>query len=221
MAGTRGTSGTRDTVRKVRSPKSLWFDPRLAIGVGLVVASVAGVYAVVTSTDNSVLVYAASSTLSPGDRIYSSDLQVESVQLGHADGRYLGQGDVPADGVLVTRSVSAGELVPASAVGSAASIRVASIVVRANGELSHSIVPSAVVDLWSAALMEDRHFGPPTVLVGSATVVRVLESKGIVSDSRGHVVELLVPRDRIARVLEAVAGGDTISLVPVSVPVSR
>lgn len=65
--------GTRDTVRKVRSPKSFWFDPRLAIGVGLVIASVAGVYAVVTAADTSKLVYAASSPLSPGDRIYSRD----------------------------------------------------------------------------------------------------------------------------------------------------
>jgi hypothetical protein len=68
---------------------------------------------------------------------------------------------------------------------------------------------------------DDRRFGPPAVLVGSATVVRVLESKGLISDSRGHVVELLVPRDKIARVLEAVAGGDAISLVPVSIPVAR
>lgn len=213
--------GTRDTVRKVRSPKSFWFDPRLAIGLGLVVASVAGVYAVLSAADTSKPVYAASSTLSPGDRIYPSDLHLESVQLGQADGRYLSQGDVPSEGVLVTRAVLSGELVPASAVGSAASLRVASIVVRANGELSHSIEPGAVADIWSATLMEDRNFGPPTVLVGSATVVRVLESKGIASDSRGHVVELLIPRDRIARVLEAVAGGDTISLVPVSVAVSQ
>lgn len=213
--------GTRDTVRKKDSPRAFWFDPRLAIGVGLVIASVAGVYAVVAAVDDSTLVYAASSPLTPGDYIYPNDLRVESVQLGRAGEQYLNQGEVPAEGVLVTRTVAAGELVPVSAVGSAASIRVAPIVVRVSGELSRAIVPGAVADVWTAALAEDRRFGPPTVLVGSATVVRVLESKGIVSDSRGHLVELLIPRDRIARVLEAVAGGDTISLVPVSVPVSR
>jgi hypothetical protein len=59
------------------------------------------------------------------------------------------------------------------------------------------------------------------VLVGSATVVRVLKESGIIADHRGGGVELLVPRDRIARVLEATAGGDAISLVPVSIPVRR
>ena len=219
MGGTRNTA--RNTVRNERSPKTFWFDPRLAIGVGLVIASVVGVFAVVAAADRSVLVYSAASTLNPGDRVYVSDLEVSSVQLGNAGERYLGQEDVPSEGLLVTRSVLAGELVPASAVGSAASIRVASVVVRVGGELSHSIAPGTVIDVWSAAATQDRQFGPPSVLVGSATVVRVLESKGFISDGHGQVVELLVPRDRIARVLEAVAGGDAMSLVPVSVPVLR
>lgn len=213
--------GMRDSGRKDRSPKSFWFDPRLAIGIGLVVASVAGVIAVVAAADNSVLVYAASSSLNPGDRIYPADLQETSVRLGPADDRYLSRGDVPADGVVVTRTVSAGELVPASAVGSASSLRVASVVVRVSGELSHSVVPGTVTDVWSAAVTDDRQFGPPSVLVGSVTVVRIIESTGLVRDARGHVVELLVPRDKIARVLEAVADGATITLVPVSIPVSR
>lgn len=211
----------RGTVRKERSPKTFWFDPRLAIGVGLVIASVVGVVGVVTAMDRSVLVYAAASTLSPGDLVYPADLQVASVRLGQADERYLRQADVPTEGVLVTRTVSEGELVPASAVGSASSIRFASIVVKVDGELSHTIAPGAVTDVWSAAMTDDRHFDPPSVLVASATVVRVLESKGFISGNQGQLVELLVPRDKIARVLEAVAEGHSISLVPVSIPVPR
>lgn len=214
-------AGTRDTARTPRSAKSFWFDPRLAIGVGLVIASVAGVFAVVSAADRSVLVYAASSAMNPGDRVYPTDLEVASVRLGRTDERYLKEGEIPADGVIVTRTVSAGELVPASAVGASSSLRVASIVVNVGGDLSHTIAPGTVTDVWSAEVTDDRRFGPPSVLVGSATVVRVLESKGIISDGRGHTVELLIPRDRIARVLDAVAGGDAISLVPVSIPVTK
>lgn len=213
--------GTRDTVRKVRSLKPFWFDPRLAIGIGLVVASVVGVVAVVSSADSSMLVYTASTSLMPGDRIFPGDLLETSVRLGPADDRYLSSGDVPAEGLLVTRTVSAGELVPATAVGAASSIRIASVVVRVSGELSHSIVPGTVTDVWSASATDDRKFGPPSVLVGSVTVVRIVESTGLVRDAKGQVVELLVPRDKIARVLEAVADGDTITLVPVSISGSR
>lgn len=212
--------GRRGPGRAERQRRSVRIDPRLVIGVVLVVASVAGVYAVVTSTDRSVQVLAAASTVSPGDRIYAADLRQTSVSLGDASERYLVWGDVPADGLLVTRSVAQGELVPRSAVGSAASIRFASIVVTVSGQLSKSIVPGVVVDVWSAAATEHGVFGPPVVLVGSATVVRVVESGGIIAD-RGGGVEVLIPRTRIARVLEAVANGDAISLVPVSIPAGR
>ncbi len=211
----------RTTAGKGRSPRRLRFDPRLAIGIGLVIVSVVGVYGVVQASDRSVFVYSTTGALSPGDRVYESDLDVTSVQLGDADDRYLRQGDIPRDGFLVTRTVLEGELLPASAVGSASSIRVASVVVTVSGQLSRSIEPGAVVDVWSSAESEDRKFGPPAVLVGSATVVRVLESSGLIADKRGSGVELLVPRGKIARVLEATADGDVISLIPVSIPVRR
>ncbi|MBX3308896.1 MAG: hypothetical protein KF739_00485 [Cryobacterium sp.] len=216
-----GRAGTGAGGGKERSPRRVRFDPRLIIGIGLVVASVVGVYGVVQATDRSVPVYATIGALSPGDRVYVGDLEVATVRLGSAENRYIGKGDVPSEGLLVTRAVSAGELLPASAVGSAASVRVASVVVTASGQLSQSIAPGVVVDVWSAAQAEDRRFGPPAVLVGSATVVRVLESSGLIADHRGGGVEILVPKDRIARVLEAVADGDAISMVPVSIPVRR
>lgn len=108
---------------KARPRRSFRFDPRLAIGGVLVIASVAGVYAAIAAADRSVLVYAAGSTINPGDRIYADDLQPTSVRLGEAAGRYLLPDGVPSEGLLVTRSVAAGELVPTSAVGSAASIQ--------------------------------------------------------------------------------------------------
>lgn len=212
--------GKRDRTRPARTRRTVGLDPRLLIGVVLVIASVAGVYAVVTATDRSVLVLAAVSTVSPGDRVYAADLRPTSVQLGDASDRYLVAKDVPADGLLVTRAVAEGELVPRSAVGSAASIRFASIVVTVSGQLSKSIIPGVVVDVWSAAEAEHGVYGPPVVLVGSATVVRVVESGGIIAD-RGGGVEVLIPRTRIARVLEAVANSDAISLVPVSIPAGR
>ncbi len=203
-----------------RSRRSFALDPRLAIGVVLVVASVAGVHAVVTAADRSVLVYAAASAISPGDRIYAADLRPVSVRLGETVNRYLDAEHVPSEGLLVTRSVDVGELVPISAVGSAASIRFASVVVTVNGQLSKSIAPGVVVDVWSAVETDHGVYGPPVVLVGSATVVRVVESSGLIAE-RGGGVEVLVPRGRIARVLEAVANGDAISLVPVSIPAGR
>jgi len=197
-----------------RSPRRWWFDVRFAIGLGLVVLSVVGVFVVVSAADHTVQVYAARSALSPGDRLSGGDLVRQSVQLGEVSSRYLGIRDVPASGLVVTRAVAAGELVPASAVGTSANGRLASVVVPVSGQLAKAIDAGAQVDLWAAEQTEDREFGAPAVLVPSAQVVRVIASDGIIADGSAGSVEVLVPRAKIARVLEAVANDDAISLVP-------
>jgi hypothetical protein len=74
-----------------------------------------------------------------------------------------------------------------------------------------------VVDLWSAHETEHGVFGPPAVLVGSATVVRVITPDGLVAGTT-RSVELLVSRSKTASVLEAVANQDAMSVVPVALP---
>lgn len=202
-----------------RAPRAFWFDPRFAIGIALVVVSVLGVVAVVSAADSSVMVYAARSSLSPGERVYASDLDGQSVRLGSLGGKYLIDGDIPRAGFVVTRTVSAGELVPASAVGDALGAAMASIVVTVSGELARSVGDGSVVDLWFARETQDNVFGPPSVLVASATVVRVIANDGMIADRSEQSVELLVPRAKTAEVLEAIANADVLSLVPSSIPV--
>ena len=213
-------SRQRDSQNRVGTPRSFWVDPRFVIGIGLVLASVVGVYLIVAATDNTVEVYAASATLTPGDQVAASDLTIQRVRLGDSASRYLTPDRVPAEGVVVTRSVAAGELVPVSAVGDAATLRVASVVVTVEGELAKSIEPGALVDIWGAQKGEQSGFAPPVVLVGGATVVRVLDASGLIAQ-RGQAVEVLVPRSTVARMLEAVANGDAISLIPLSIPVGQ
>ncbi len=212
--------GSTTTSRQKESRlRSLWFDPRLAIGLGLVVLSVLGMLWLVSTTDTSVPVFAARSALSPGDRIDARDLVIQSVRLDGAESRYLARDDVPDAGFVVTRPVSAGELVPVSAVGDPAGVRLAAVVVSVRGGLPQSITVGASVDLWSAHASENGVFGPPAVLVSSATVVRIVESEGIIAQRGDESVEVLVPRAKTALVLEATANDAAISLVPVSIPV--
>jgi len=199
--------------------KRIWFDPRFAIGLALIVASVAGVFAIVNAADTSVRVLAAREPLNPGDIVDADDLVVTSVRLDGALDHYLVAGDIPADGVVLSRPIAAGELVPASAVGSAAGLRQSSIVITVNGQLPASVGPGSVVDVWAARELESGTFGAPIVVVSSATVVRIVDSEGIVVDDSSGTVEVLVPRLRIARVLEAIANDDALSLVPTSIPV--
>ncbi len=200
-----------------RTSRSFLFDPRFAIGVGLVAASVAGVVTLVSASDDTIAVYAARASLLPGDRVTADDLVEARVDLGDAGDSYLLVGALPEEGAVVGRAVPQGELVPRSALGAAESEDATSLVVTVEGELPEAVRSGSEVDVWAASSDLDAP-EPPAVLVDSATVVRVLEGEGLVVDDSVREVELLVPRDRVARLLEALAADDVLSLLPVSIP---
>ncbi|KRE26076.1 hypothetical protein [Agromyces sp. Soil535] len=192
---------------------ALRLDPRLVIGVVLVAASTTGVWALVSSLDDSAEVYAVRDTVTPGTRIDAGDLVVESVRLGAVADRYLAPGGVPDGGVVVARTIEAGELVPASAVDDADRTGLATVVVPSRGALPSGLGAGSTVDVWSARELERGTYEPPAVLVAAAEIAGIQEPEGVV-DSGGPSVELLVPREKVAALLEALATGDAIDLVP-------
>jgi hypothetical protein len=197
-----------------RTRRPFFFDARFVIGLVLVVASVAGVYAIVASADRSTEVYAARGALVAGESLHADDLVVTTVRLGAADRLYLARGALPDHGAVVTRSVAAGELVPASAVSDSETGSQTSVVLQAHGDLPASVTPGSAVDIWAAALEEHNRYAAPVVLVDGATVVRVIQGDGLVGQRDGRSVEVRVPGNRVAAVLESIANDDAISLVP-------
>lgn len=204
-----------------RRGRGVAIDPRLVIGLALVGISVIGVWGVVAAADETIPVYAATTPLAPGDRVRVDDLTQRAVKIDDAGTLYLVPGDIPDAGVVVTRPVGAGELVPFAAVGSAESVRLASIVLSVDGQVASAVVPGATVDLWASREGENGEFGVPSAVVTGAVVVRLVESEGFVGAGETTAVEVLVPRGRIARLLESVANDDAVSIVPATIPGTR
>lgn len=201
-------------------------DIRLLIGLALVVGSVAGVIAIVSAGDRRTPVYAAASSLSPGERIDDDDLILRQVSLDSAEELYLAPGDLPDDGLVIGAVVRSGELVPSAAVASLEGERSTSIVLELSGRVSAAVVPGAAVDVWAAPqssgeVTSQGAFGPPIVLSADAVVVGVVDDEGIVAASDGDAVEVLVPRSRIARLLQAIANGDALAVVPAGIPLGE
>lgn len=213
-----------------RRRRTFWFDPRFVIGLVLVVVSVIGVDALVNAANASIDVLAARSTLTPGQRVHAGDLVPTSVRVGRTAGLYLRASEVPPVGLVVTRAVAGGELVAHTAVGSQAGRRLTSIVVSVDSALAASIVPGSRVDLWSAqpatasgadgSRVAPGSFAPPTVLVSSAIVVRLVDQKNLVA-ANGSSVELLMPKADTATVLDAIANGAALSVLPVDLPLGK
>ena len=187
-------------------------DPRLLVGVGLILASVAGVWFVVEAADRSSPVYVARSTLSVGDIISEDDLTVTHVRLDAADARYLAS--MPDGDLVVTRTVFKGEFVPLTAVRTGAQVQVSAVVVESATRLPGSLEPGSLVDVWAAEQQKDGSFGPPVVVVERASVVEVLEQQGLVSAGSANALEILVPTGSVALLLAALAGESSLSIVP-------
>jgi len=214
---------TREEAGPARAGSStrprFWFDPRFALGLVLVIASIVGVAVVVAGSDQTVAVYAARVPLTVGDRLDTADLVETRVRLGAGDTLYLTPARIPAGGLTVTRTIGTGELVPTSAVGDRSGESVTSLVVDLRGRLSTGLAAGSVVDVWSAREADGESFGPPAVLVGRASIVRILEPTGLIQSGGGLAVEVLVPKGKVAQVLEAIANEDAISIVAVNAPI--
>lgn len=191
-----------------------WLDPRLAIGIGLVVASVAGVVAVVSASERTTLVYAAAAPLAAGDPVSLTDLAPAPVRLGALTGRYATAGGLPGGSLVATRDVAEGELVPLDALATEAATRRTRVVLTVSGPLAETVAPHALVDVWAARAEDRERFGPPAVIVAGARVVRVVEAKGLVSDGRSVSIELQIPKEATATVLEAQARQDAVAVLP-------
>jgi hypothetical protein len=197
-------------------------DVRLVLGVALVAASVAAVTVLVGAADTRVAVYAAAESLAPGDRVDAADLVERSVALDGAEDLYLLVEQLPDGGFVVAQPVAAGQLVPLSAAGSPDGARATSVVLQLAGPVSTVVETGSLVDVWGVALLEQGETGTPLVLASQATVVRVLEDETLIagSGSASSTVEVLVPRTRVARLLQAIANGDALAVVPSGLPLA-
>ncbi len=193
---------------------ALRLDPRLLIGIVLVALSTVGVWALVSGLDDGTDVYAVRDTVTPGTRLQATDLTLESARLGVDEALYLAPGDLPDQGLVVTRTIGAGELVPDSAVDAVDRAGLATVVVPSRGALPSELDVGSTVDVWAATELEQGGFEPPAVLVADAQIAGLHEPEGMVASSSVVSVELLIPREKVAALLQALASGDAIDLVP-------
>lgn len=196
-------------------------DPRLLIGLALVVASIAVVVGIVAVNDDGVEVYAAPRLLTAGERVVADDLELRRVSLGADVDAYLTADAMPEEGVVVARTIGEGELVPFAAVGDERGPSTTTIVVALTTPLGETVRPGDVVDVWASPQEEAGRFGAPVVISPGAQLVRELAEEGLVAGAEAARVELLVPRRDVARILDALANGDALAAVPAAIALGR
>jgi hypothetical protein len=201
-----------DTVR--HRPRAFWGDARFFLGILLVIASVAGVWFVVSASRQTAPAFAAIRTIVPGEAISGDDVRLVDVALGQVGDAYL-QPQALADGLVATRTIESGELVPQSSVGDAAAVRTTSVVLRSAVDVPGSVRAGSVVEVWAAPLIERGAYDVPRILVADATVVSVTRDDSMIGGGSA-ALEVVIPRADVAATLAAMADQSALSVVPTS-----
>ena len=202
---------------RLRRPS--WRDTRLLVGVLIVLASIAIGARVVAMADDATPVYAARLTLPAGTALSASGLAVIRVRLGSSAGRYLSGLRPPPSGLVLLRTVAAGELVPISAVGHPQAMQRRPVGIPVDGALPAGLAPGGLVDVWASA--RDRAAGgnvydPPQRLAAGVEVYQVATSSGgLAAATRSTTVHVLLDEQEVALILDALANGAKTAVVPV------
>lgn len=199
--------------------RAFWGDARFFIGILLIVASIAGVWFVVTSARQTVQMVAASRTIVPGESVTAAELTVVDVALGQVGGAYLDPTEL-RDGLVATRTITRGELVPTSAVAAGSASRTTTIVVQSAVDVPAAVETGSVVELWSAPLIEGGGYDVPRILIADATVAAVTRDDSMIGGGSA-MLELVIPRADVADALAAVAADAALSVVPTGGEVAR
>ncbi len=213
---------------RLRAPS--WRDPKLVVGLLLVLTSVVVGGRVVADADRTVAVWAARSTLASGDPVGPDAVTAVRVRLDDAVARYLPADQPVPSGLVALRTFGPGELVPAGAVGDAAAMTRTPLGLPHEGPLPTGLVRGARVDVWitppadpGAAAGAVAAASGPVRLAQRVEVVEVSAPDGAFSAGAGTTVQVLLSEDEVAAALTARAGGADVALllVPGTTPSAR
>ncbi len=197
---------------RLRRPR--WRDPRLLVGIVLVLLSVAGGMLLVSRLAATTPVLVARNDIVVGDTLDPADFVTAEVRLGEQAAAYVGSPDQFPEGAVAVQTVRAGELLPISSVGQGDGVQLRPVVIEVDEAVAASVAPGAQVELWSTpadAGTTDR--APASLLVDGAVVRSVDEGSSL--GMRSMSVEVLVPVEAVAPVLEALAAEDRVDVIAV------
>jgi hypothetical protein len=197
-----------------RLARPRWRDTRLLLGLLLVAVAVVLGSRVVAASDSTELVWAVTRDLGAGSTLGDGDVERRAVRLDATAGHYLAASSVPT-GYVLTRSVGAGELLPAAAVAPSSSaagdVRLVTVPVQ-RFHFPADLAKGARVDVYTtpktAAGTAAVSAPPSERVLANALVAGVERDAGrIAASSSGTGVVLAVAPSDVAALVAALQRG--------------
>jgi hypothetical protein len=157
---------------------------RLAMGLALFIIALTAASLISKEANRTVLVWASTGELAPGQVIEQSDLTSTSVLLAQSAKNYLST-SAQIIGTTVLTKISAGDLIPVAAIAnevSANNQRLVPLTIEIS-DLPIALSRGDVIDIYAIAKTNAKESISPTLLVSAVSVEQVLErsNSGVVS----------------------------------------
>ena len=192
---------------------------QLLVSAAVIAGSVVGAWFVIESSKITEVYLVTRSDLASGTALTEQSLETTDLALFSLGNQYLRAGQLPA-GAYLNRTISAGEVIPISAVTTQQLDDYSNIVLKPSVEISSSITPGSKVSVWASPALDYQSFGEPTIAALDVEVVQVREPETSFA-SAAKSVELRVPIASIQSILRAIANRDAIALTASSVSVGN
>ena len=190
-----------------------WKDPRLLVGVLLVLASVVGVISLVGSADQTTEVYAARDSIAVGEKLTADNVVRAKVRLGETEQHYVTVEAGLPDGLVAVQRIGKNQLVPKESLATVDALDRKPVAVTIEEALPPQAVAGTRVDVWVALPDARNGFSEPKLLLPSAEIAQVTAGSTALGSARNTVLLVLVADSQMPALLGAQANQAKISVV--------
>lgn len=214
-------SAQEQTVSRIRTAaagrfrRPSWREPRLLIGLGLVVVSLAATTAAVTYGDATEPFAVAAHDLEVGEEVGADDLRAADLRLESTGEAYLSGAQDLREGAVVVDRVAEGQLIPVDSIGRRQDLDRRPIGIPLSTPLPTGTEPGGLVDIWAAE--RERTGGDwsePEQILEGAELAGVEDAAGGLGADADAAAQVLVDSDDVEDVVAALSGESRITLVP-------
>jgi hypothetical protein len=196
-----------------RLKKPSWKDPRLVVGILLVLSSVAGVISLLGAADRTTEAYAAREAIAVGEPLTEDRLHRVKVRLGDLEQRYLTPESGLTEGLVAVQRIGPDQLVPRDSLGEPDLLDRKPVAVTVDEALPAQAVAGSRVDVWVALPDARNGFSQPTLLLPGAEIAQITPGSTALGSARSTVVMVLVTDSQMPQLLGAQANKAKISVV--------